>query len=76
MTFECNRRAYDTSEMVAYPTGNPAAPTVYLTRDRQCVFVVTVDPWKGARVHQADDVGIKALAARYNLPDLLMALHR
>jgi hypothetical protein len=76
MTVDCAGRTYRTSEMTAFETGDPATPTVYLSRDRDCVFVVTADPWKRARVHQADAVEIKTLAARYHLPELLVALHR
>ena len=43
------------------------------SRDLRCVFVQTVDPYKGTKIHRADAVQIKSLAARLNIPDLLRA---
>ena len=73
MQFLCEGKSYALPDLQVFHTGDPAIPRVYLTQDLRCVFVQTEDPYKGARVHQADDLEIKALAARFNLPDLLKA---
>ena len=73
MEFACQGKTYDRSELAVFETGDPAVPRAYLTPDLRCVFVETVDPYKGTRIHVADAVEIKALAARYNLPELLRA---
>ena len=74
MNFTCEGKTYNVAELTAYATGDPAVPTVYVTPDFRCVFVQTVDQWKGDTIRLADDVDIKSLAARYGLPQLRRAL--
>ena len=73
MDFLCDGKTYALSDLKVFYTGDVALPRVFLTQDLRCVFVQTVDPYKGAKVHRADGLEIKSLAARFNLPDLLRA---
>jgi hypothetical protein len=73
MDFLCEGKAYAVTDLKVFDTGDEVVPRVYVTRDLRCVFVQTVDPYKGPRVHRADPVEIKSLAARFNIPDLLRA---
>ena len=73
MDFLCEGKTYAATDLNVFDTGDALVPRVFVTRDLRCVFVQTVDPYKGARVHRADAVEIKSLAARFNLPDLLRA---
>ena len=73
MHFLCEGKSYALTDLEVFDTGDAAVPRVYVTRDLRCVFVQTVDPYKGARLHRADALEIKSPAARFNLPDFLRA---
>ena len=73
MDFLCEGKTYALPDLKVFHTGDPVIPRVYLTQDLRCVFVQTADPYKGTKVHRADGLEIKSLAARFNIPDLLKA---
>ena len=62
---------YDTSEMQAFPTGDPAEPTVYIDRDCR-VFVKSMEKGKPI-VRWASTVEIQQLANRYGIEELQRA---
>ena len=76
MMLLCGEDRYETDQLLALPTGDAATPVVYITRDLLRVLVVTVDGYKGRACHRADEAEVKQLAARHNLPQLLMTLRK
>jgi hypothetical protein len=74
MVFACDGKSYDSAELIEYATDDTATPFIYAARDFTSIFVMTIDRYKGVRVHRADDVEIKNLAARYGFPGILRAL--
>ena len=74
MTFLCDGKAYDASELDSYDTGDPGTPTVFTTRDKRCVLVLRMNRWTGLEVHQAEEAEIRHLAHRYHIPQLLRLL--
>jgi hypothetical protein len=76
MIFGCEGKVYDTEQMTAFETGNAGMPTIFLTPDGVCVFVLTINRWRGVDVHQAGDAEITRLAQQFQLPQLLTALGR
>ena len=59
--------------MKAFAISSAAMPFIYLDEESRRVFVVRIDRQEGVEVHQADACEIKLLAARYQIPDLLVA---
>ncbi|HEY7115059.1 MAG TPA: hypothetical protein VH475_00650, partial [Tepidisphaeraceae bacterium] len=70
MIFRVDDVEYDTVGMATYQTGCPRMPLVYVAEDCRAVFVVTLDRWAGCRVHRADSAESRALAHRFDLPDV------
>jgi CheY-like chemotaxis protein len=70
MKFRWQGATYDTSEMDAFPTGNPAMPTVYLAPGTGGIFVLRIDRQEGAEVCRADADEAEAIARRYQIPQL------
>ncbi len=69
MVFAFHGQQYDSGNMFAYETGNPGVPWVYVTPDRQMVFVLTCGR-EGVSVHQADAPEIRYLAEHMNINGL------
>jgi hypothetical protein len=74
MTFLCDGARYDSSEMEAFETGQPAMPLVCMTRDHRLVFVIAVERKSGVRAYRAESAQIRDIARRFNLPRLLLAV--
>lgn len=72
MTFKWQGRTYDTANMKAFETANPAMPVIYVVPDGT-VFVVEIDRVEGIEVRRADPAEVKVLADRYHIPELLNA---
>ncbi len=70
MIFQFDGTTYDTDDMIEYTTGCPGVPSIFVTRDRSKVFLLTVDRWKGAEIRLAAPSEISFFAQRYNLDDL------
>src|SRR5258708_5772983 len=76
MQFRWQGATFDTSEMEAFETGNPALPVIYLLPEDRGVFVLRIDRLDGAEVCRADVLETQALAAHYGIPKLLGAARR
>jgi hypothetical protein len=74
MSFIHNGQTYDSSQVEAFHWLDPQIGAVYLTQQRDAVFVAINDDWRGVCVHQADANEIKFLATRFTLPQLLAAI--
>ena len=66
MLFQQGSDRYDTSDMLNFETGLPNMPSVYVTRDRRRVFVLTIG-YKGVAVHEAEAAEIERLVQRLGL---------
>jgi hypothetical protein len=73
MTIEIDGRRYGEDDLVQVVTGWPRAPYVFIAMDGSGVFVARRE---GARfeIHQADGVGVEALAEHAGWTWLLPAL--
>ena len=73
MVLVCNGRTYSTDDMRVFNTKDPAVPSLYLTRDGRCTFVIERDPGGALEAHRAGTAEIIALSRRYEIPALLGA---
>ncbi len=73
MTFRWHGKSYDTRDMIAHDTGNPAMPLIYQDRDNHHVFVLRIDRLDGAEIYRATTTETLMLAQRYNLPGIVNA---
>jgi hypothetical protein len=73
MKFVCDGRAYPAAEMRVFRTTDPAAQSVYLTRDGRAAFVVTQEPNGTLSAHRAATGEIISISRRYGITDLLRA---
>lgn len=73
MEFRWQGAIYHTSDMLAFSTGNPAMPVIYLAPSTGAVFVLRIDRQEGAEVCRADAAETRNLADRYGIPELLEA---
>ena len=74
MQFTCDDTTYETTDMTTYRTQDAQIPLIYMTKDLQRVFVVSVNRWTGTRVRRADALEIERMAKRFQIEDLLRAL--
>jgi hypothetical protein len=74
MIFTGDDDTLDSGAMTTYPTKDPHIPMIYLSEDLRRVYVVNFNRWTGTRVREADAMEIEALARRFDIPDLLLAL--
>jgi hypothetical protein len=74
MIFTGENEALDSGGMTTYPTQDPQIPMIYMSEDLRHVYVVNFNRWTGTRIRQADAAEIEALARRFDIPDLLLAL--
>lgn len=74
MIFAGEDDTLDSRGMTTYRTKDPNIPMIYVSEDLQRVYVVYFNRWTGTRVRQADAAEIEALARRFDIPDLLLAL--
>lgn len=73
MKFVCDGRAYPAAEMRVFRTTDPAASSVYLTRDGRAAFVVTQEPNGTLSAHRAATGEIISISRRHGITDLLRA---
>ena len=74
MTFITPKCVYDDREMDRYDVGGPRHASIFVSRDRRCVFVQ--DKQLPRRVHLANQAEIYGLWEAYGIPALLAVLHR
>jgi hypothetical protein len=74
MVFEVEGVRYDSVTLIAYRTGRPHMPLVYVTMDYKRVFVVTLSKWNGVRVHRADEEEAARLAEEFGIEELTGAV--
>ena len=70
MTFRCDGRLWDTTDLLEFKTSDPVV-TIYADPARRVVFVGIRERDIGMIVHRADDSEIESACRRYDLPPLL-----
>lgn len=74
MTFVCEGKRYDTSDMDAFETNATQEPVLHVTRDLKSVFVQTMCRSTGVGMHEADETEIRRLWDAYGMAVLLRVL--
>ena len=67
-TFTVGDQTYDVRALFCYPTGAPAEPMIYVTRDGREAFALAAGPGRRPAIRRLQEADRRRASLRYGLP--------